>query len=214
MTNREIKAFKTPVSIIENISKLGWGVLKSKPLLGVKARMRKSEKHFLINWTSPGQSERVSPDSHYQDLRFDFKGYSIVLEQVFDKSNNLIWLKGVRTTENVDFFYTAGFEKKVAYYYRLLIPLERKMNSLFQLARKSFIDDYGMGYAQGTKATINGDELQISVFHDKKGKNYLAIDSTAQQPFENFSDKAHAVINGLGFLSGYLVGNEGWYFVY
>lgn len=215
MVKTDIKAFKAPVEMIKLMSSLGWGTLTSEPLTGVKARMRKADKQFLLNWTNPGPAEHS--DSHktgYKDLSFDFKGYSLVLEEVYDGSDMFFRHRGVRTTEHVNFFYTAGFEKKASYYYRLIIPLERKMDFLFQLARKPFADDFGRSYAHGTKAVIDNDELKVSIFQDEKKKYYLAIDATEQQPYEVFSNKAHAIINALGFLSGYLAGNTGWYFAY
>ncbi|ETZ19145.1 hypothetical protein [Pedobacter sp. V48] len=215
ISKKEVKSFKRPVEIIKLISGLGWGLLTSSPLSGVKARMRKVDKQFFLNWTTPGQSGELEPrKAGYQNLSFDFKGYSLVLEEVFDGSDMIFRHRGVKTTENVNFFYTAGFKKNASFYYRLIIPLERKMDFLFQIARKPFLDDFGSIHALGTQAVINGDELQISIFYDEKKKFYLAIESYEKQSYEIFNDKAHAVINALGFLTGHLAGNTGWYFAY
>lgn len=110
---------------------------------------------FLLNWTNPGQLEpRLQPDKEYQDLSFDFKGYSLILEAVYNDSEMIARRKGVETTGYVDFFYTLGVNKNTPYCFRLIIPLERKMSFIFQLSRKTFNDDFGRGYANGTQVII------------------------------------------------------------
>jgi len=215
MSKENAKALKTPVEIIKTISRMGWGTITRHPLAGVKARMRRAEGQFLLNWTNPGQLEpRLQPDKEYQDLSFDFKGHSLILEAIYSDSEVIARQKGVRTTEHVDFFHTSGFNKKTPYRFRLILPLDRKMSFIFQLSRKTFTDDFDRGYANGTRVIINGDELKVGVFHDDSKKDYLTIESQENQSFDIFSNKAHAAINGLGFLTGYLAGNAGWYFAY
>lgn len=210
---KDIKFFKTPLEIISQVSSIGWGLVVTEPLAGVKARLRKQGKQFLINWTNPGRPADTLPGNDYHDLLFEFKGFKLCLERIHVGSFFLKFSRAKSSTE-VDFFYTQGLKKPAGYYYRLIVPLEKKMDFLLQLARRTFADDFGMFSAHGTQAVISGDILQICVFQDARKKYHLAIESKVKQPFESFSNKAHSVINGLGFLTGHLAGNAGWYFAY
>ena len=210
---KDIKFFKGPLETIHEVSSIGWGLLLTEPLAGVKARLRKQGKQFLINWTNPGRAVDTPPGSDYHDLLFEFKGYKLYLERIH-VGNFFLKFSRAKSSTEVDFFHTRGFKKTNGYYYRLIVPLEKKMDFLFQLTRRTFADDFGIFSAHGTHAIISGDVLQVCVFQDAKKKYHLAIESKVKQPFEAFSNKAHAVINGLGFLTGHLAGNAGWYFAY
>jgi len=211
---KDIKYFKEPVATIRAVITMGWGTISSEPLAGVKARLRRNGKQFLINWTNPGRPAEASASlEQYRDLDFSFKGHTLRLEQVRVDTFFLGHAR-VKSTTEVDFFHTAGFRKTAAYYYRLIVPLEKKMDIHFQLARRIFVNDFGISSSEGTQATISGDILQVCLFQDDKKKHYLVIESKLKQPFEDFSNKVHAVINGLGFLTGHLAGNAGWYFAY
>ena len=216
MSVKNIKFFRSPLEIIKSFSKVGWGILNTEALPGVKARLRKSGKYFLLNWTGPGDIIPCSlPKAAYDNLLFELNGRKLILEEVLDTSNIFLRHRGVKFTENVNFFYSDGFSKESAYYFRLIIPLERKMNFHFQLERFSFEDDLGWLHAQGIRSKIEDDELDVCLFHDgQKRSDYLSIEATQLQTFNIFSEKAHAVINALGFITGYLAGNEGWYFAY
>ncbi|MDB5158399.1 MAG: hypothetical protein JWR50_3106 [Mucilaginibacter sp.] len=211
----DIKAFKAPVDTIKLISRTGWGMLINTPFIGVKARLRKAGKKFILNWTCPYLPENIEKKQNgYYNLLLNFSGYSLVLEDVLAVSDLSFQFPKVKKTEQIDYFHTDGFDKKANYFFRLIIPLEEKLEFFFQLERKTFEDDFGWRHARGTQVVINGDLLQVCVFHDEKQINYLSIESYKKQPYELFSDKAHAVINGLGLLTGYLAGNSGWYFAY
>lgn len=210
----DIKYFKEPVAIIAAICKTGWGIFIGEALTGVKARFRRDGKQFYINWTSTWKpAEGTLGKAEYHDLDFQFRGHDLRLENIrFD--NFFPAHIRVTSTNEVDFFYTAGFSKTSPYYYRLIVPLEKNLDFNFQLTRMPFVSDFGIMSSLGTRTTINGDVFQVCVFKDPKDNYYLSVESKVEHPFEIFSNKAHAIINGLGFMTGHLAGNAGWYFAY
>jgi len=194
----------------------GWGTFVGPPFDMVKGRWRKKGKQFLLDWTTPGfeTAEKDIDAGEYIDLNYTYRSQQLTLQQIHIGNKHFGSMRGVKLSSEVDFFSTKGFSTPAKYYYRLIVPLEKKLNFFFQIQRHSFFEDFGFHRADGTQATIDGDLLDISVFPDNDKKYYLAIDTTIKQPFETFSNKAHAVINGLGLLSGYMAGDAGWYFAY
>jgi hypothetical protein len=215
-TPEEIKAFKSLVETIRTLNQTGWGAFQGGPLGGVKGRWRKVGKEFSLTWINPGLAglDKETDAGDSMDIDFHFKYLNLSLERVYIGSKQFRGAGRSKIVSDVEFFHTKGFSKHRNYYFRLLVPLEKKLSLLFQLQRRSFADDFGWRHAEGTQATISGDVLQVCIFPDEKKKYYLSIESSLKQSFEIFSNKAHAVINGLGLLTGHLAGNSGWYFAY
>lgn len=209
-----VKYFTELVQTIGHFDKSGWGKLMSDPVNGIKARLKKDNNQYLINWTDPGRVITPSiTNREYWDLDYYFKKYQLRLENVHVGSF-MLGHGHVRTTTEVDFFHTIGYQKDLDNYYRLIIPLEYNLDFFFQLTRKAFLDDFGIHNSNGTIINIEDDILQVCLFKDEVGKMYLSIESNKKQAYAQFSDKAMAVVNALAYFTGYLAGGHGWYFAY
>jgi hypothetical protein len=110
--------------------------------------------------------------------------------------------------------HSIGFSKNKKYYYRLIIPLKEELQFHFQIEETPFSTDLGYFSRTGTTAIVKGDTFQICCFHNRKKEYFLSIESNSKQTYDEFADKAYAVKIALGYLSGYFVGNCGYFFAY
>jgi hypothetical protein len=116
---------------------------------------------------------------------------------------------------DVDFFYTKGYSKKNQYYYRLVFPLNHKLNFHFQIEEAIFSTDLLRSSRNATMATIAGDEFIAYTFDDETGeKHFFAIETAIKCDYDIFSEKAFALKNAIGYLTGYLAGDGGYFFAY
>lgn len=119
-----------------------------------------------------------------------------------------------RFSGSIDQFHTIGYSESNAYFYRMIIPLERELRFHYQLEEHFFETDLGYISRTGTKCSINGDTLILAVFQDDENNYFLSIESELAQDFESFSEKAFAARNALAYVSGYYAGDSCYCFTY
>lgn len=203
-----------PIKIIDEINKTKWGTVikKSSPLDGIKAFIKHNGDGFSIefqyNIFSPIQ-RKLSLGKSYKKVKFLEKGHSIIFEDFFLYHRSTSKFKA-----EVKNLYSLGFSKKKNYRYQLIIPLEREIRLAYTIEETLFTSDLGFHSRTSTQATINNDAISACIIEGNEKEFYLAIESKTLQTFDDFSKKAHAVIYGLGYLSGYMAGNKGYYFAY
>lgn len=140
---------------------------------------------------------------------FKTTSQSMILENLF---------LGTRSSHSFTGFcshiYTDGYSKSNKCYYRLIIPLSTKMNFLFQVEESIYETDLGYRSRTGLTASIDGEDLYACVISNSNKDYFHSIESRIKQGFDSFSKKANALKNGLGYLTGHLAGNNGYYFAY
>lgn len=208
----EIKYHKALIPTIEQFKKPKSGKLISKKEIfnGKKAKFKPHKKEFTIDFQYnifSKNRKNFNLGEYHKGIQIQFDETIYNLESVFLGNH-----APPRVTGSIDRIHTIGFSEKRKYYYRLIIPLEKQLNFHFQIAETHFVTD--LGYRTGTTAIINGESIQACCIHNDKKEYFLAIDSTVKQTFDEFAEKAHAVKVGIGYLSGFCPGNQGYFFAY
>lgn len=210
----EIKYHKTLLQTIEQFKKPKSGKLISKKEIfnGKKAKFKPHKKEFRVEF----QYNIFSKKRRDLDVGEYHKGIQIKLgETIYNLESVFLGNHAPpRVTGSIDRIHTLGFSEKRKYYYRLIIPLEKQLNFHFQIAETHFTTDLGYHSNTGTTAIINGESIQACCIHNDKKEYFLAIDSAVKQTFDEFAEKAHAVKIGMGYLSGFCAGNQGYFFAY
>jgi len=210
----EIKYHKTLLQTIEQFKKNKSGKLISKKEIfnGRSAKFKSHKKGFTIEFQYnifSKNRKQLDVGEYHKGIQIKFGETTYNLESVFLGNHT-----PPRVTGIVDRIHTIGFSEKNKYYYRLIIPLEKQLNFHFQIAETHFTTDLGYRSRTGTTAIINGESIQACCIHNEKKEYYLAVDSTVKQTFDEFAEKANAVKIGIGYLSGFYAGNQGYFFAY
>lgn len=210
----EIKYHKVLLKTIEQFKKPKSGKLISKKEIfnGRRAKFKPHKKEFTIefqyNIFSKNRKD-LDVGEYHKGIQIQFGEIIYDLESVFLGNH-----APPKVTGSIDKIHTIGFSKKRNYYYRLIIPLEKQLNFHFQISETLFTTDLGYHSRTGTNAIINGESIQACCIHNEKKEYFLSIDSAVKQPFDEFAEKAHALKIGMGYLSGFFAGNQGYFFAY
>ncbi len=174
-------------------------LLKKRSLLdNIEAFIEPSGKDFSItfdwnNYTRKGK--KLDIGEYHKKVEFKLNDQSLILSDLFLRKRSLPQFTGQSS-----FIYTKGFSLKKQYYYRLLIPLDKQLLLHYKVEARSTI--------------INNDILRFKVTQNNRNDYFLIIESELKQSYELFSEKAHAIKNAVGYLTGYLAGNGGYFFAY
>lgn len=210
----KIEYHKALLEVIEQFKKPKSGKLVSKKEIfnGKSVKFKSHKKEFTIEFQydiSSKNKKDLDVGKYYKGIQVRFGKNVYDLESVFLGNH-----APPNMTASVDRIHTVGFSEKKNFYYQLIIPLEKELRFHYNIAETHFVTDLGYVSRTGTTATINGESIQACCIHNDKKEYFLAIDSTVKQTFEEFSEKAHAVKIGMGYLSGHFAGNQGFYFAY
>ncbi|RFM26748.1 hypothetical protein [Deminuibacter soli] len=184
-------------------------IKNNSPFHNKAAELLPEEDHFRLDImlrNSVYREEIVG--ATYQELTLTLEKETLIANDVY-----ILQASGPSATAQVGNLASAGFKPKGNYYFRLLMPLQEQIYLHYSLEERHFESDLGFISRLGTAAVINGEELTICTF-PVEDKWYLSIESPAKQDLDSFADKAFAVLCGLGFISGHLAGEQGWYFAY
>lgn len=212
-----LRYHKIMLEIIDEFKKVKSGKLlkTSSPFNGLKASMRVYKKGFSVEFKPDifsSNKEKLDVGQYHDDIQIEFKNSKFVLESVFLQNHAIPKFTGV-----VSRIHTKGYSEKKAYHYRLIIPLDNELNFHFNIEQASFSSDLGYSSRCATKANIDDETIEICCIYRTVGKrkeHFLVIDSDKKQTFEEFSHKTNSVKIGLGYLSGYYAGNQGYFFCY
>jgi hypothetical protein len=79
----------------------------------------------------------------------------------------------------------------------------------------AYTNDFLEWSRTATKAVIAGDEfIAYTLQNESRDKSFLGIECEVKMDYELFSEKAFALKNALGYLTGHLAGDGGYFFVY
>lgn len=176
------------------------------------AKFKPHKKEFTIDFQYNIFSKHrkdLDASEYHKGIQIQFGATIYNLESVFLENHVPPSLTG-----SIDRIHTVGFSKKKKYYYHLIIPLEKELKFHYNIAETHFTTDLGYRSRTGTTAIINGESIQACCIHNDKKEYFLAIDSVVKQTFDEFAEKAYAVKIGVGYLSGYYAGNQGFFFAY
>lgn len=187
---------------------------RSKSSLDDQAvEMQPYKKSFTVSFQYDRGIEvrrRLGVGQCHKAVTFITSGETLVFESIYLRRHSPPNFKG-----DVDFFYTKGYSKKKKYYYRLLVPLSVEVKFHYQLEESFFETDIGYQSRLGTRSVINKDTIYVSIIQDPKSKkHYLNIESEVLQDYDSFSEKSFAVKTGLAYLTGYMAGDNGFFFAY
>jgi hypothetical protein len=213
--SKKVYYHKLPVQLIKAIEKTNTGKLKkTTKAVSIRSTMKASGKQFELKMRSDYFSSKPKEykfGTEYRKVTFSSKSQTLVLEKLFfsNHSSNIL-------TGNIHSFYTKGYSKIKKYRYRLIIPLKHEMNFHYQIDETLYVSDFGYSTWNGLTCIINGETMHAHIIHDKEKKKnyYLSIHSDKPQTYYNFSEKAFAVKNGIGYLTGYMAGDKGYFFTY
>lgn len=205
--------YKPALQIIKQVEKLNHGVLfENGHLETTKARMKSGGNQFEVKIISNLFSDKKNQLIFGKSIKkvfFKTKLHSLILEQIHfgERSTNLI--SGLTNS-----FYSDGFSKSNKYWFRLIIPLEKEINFHYNIEQTRFLTDFGYFSRCGLSCYINDEILWAQVVHDQNKNYYLSIHSEKRQTLNSFKEKAFAIKNGFGYLTGQLAGNKGYFFCY
>jgi hypothetical protein len=211
----DLQFHKAPLQIIKDLEKPMAGILRKRSFSidGLKAEMKPAGKqfsvHFLLNAPAKGKKAFRHGTNPKKVEFMKAGGRNLIFENFFVG----IWSPS-EITGYVDFLYSKGYSKIEKYYYRLIIPLKEELRFHYQIQRWGYSTDLGYNSSTGTRAKVNGDTILVSIIHNDNKEYFLAIESKELQRYDSFSDKAFAVKNGLGWMTGYLAGDKGYFFAY
>jgi len=208
------------VNLIERLQLEISGTLSKKgtPLDNYNATITRRNKGFDLTWAADVfkfRDKRYSVGKWLKSVRFDWEDYSIIFKQLYIRSHQNNTSSGSRYVASAHDFHSRNFKIGQPYYFRLIIPLEKELDLHNYIAFKTFTTDLGFRSSCGTGASINEDFLQACIVNkDDKKKYYLSIESELKQDYETFSEKTHAFKNAIGYISGHLPANAGYFFAY
>ena len=196
--------------IIKGFLKPKWGKLRLPPggttYISSRSKPSGSELQFEFSYI-PGRSMKdLKFGTFLKKVAFTTTSQNLVLENLFLGTRSLSTFIGY-----CGHIYTKGYSKSTKYYYRIVIPLSRKMNFFFQIEDSIYETDLGYRSRAGLTAIICNEEVYACVINDNNKEYFLSIESRIKQDFDSFSLKANAVKNALGYLTGHLAGNNGYY---
>jgi hypothetical protein len=212
---KNIKYHKELIKTIENFkeSKSGKLISKNEIFNGKEVNFKPHDNIFIVDFQNEVFSKKTFLGNfigeHFTGIQIQLGRTVYILESVFLGNYNLSKLSG-----NVDRFHTIGFYENAKYYYRLVIPLKKKLDFHYQIEQTSFKTDLGYFSRSSTTAIIDGESIHAYCINNEKNQNYFVIESNIKQTFDQFINKANAIKLGIGYLSGYYVGNKGFFFAY
>ena len=184
-------------------------IKSDSPLDGIDASLNYKRKGFTIEFDDGYKPLKLDVGQRHKKIAFESPLSNVVFEYVWLLHHSPPFFSG-----DVDFFYTKGYSKKREYYYRLVFVLDKKFDFHYQIEETGYTSDL-VWSRTGTKAVIDGDELTAYTFTDSgHANNYFAIETDAKMNYDTFSNKAFALKNAVGYLTGFLAGDGGYFFAY
>jgi hypothetical protein len=125
---------------------------------------------------------------------------------------------GLISTPNVSAsvseFMTDGFDSKDSYYYRLFIPLKKKIDFHFYIEHIGFKTKSYVSISC-TRITYKLLNIDLYIHHEKEADfYYLILDASQSLGLELFQDYCFSTLVSFGFITGKLPQDEGYFFAY
>lgn len=213
MSEKKILYHKVLLDMIDKFKRPKWGkfVSKDKTFNGRRAYFKPFKKEFKVKFSYNVFSTRRKLDvgQMHKNISIQFGNQVYDLEDVFLGNHSMPHFTG-----SVSRIHTKGFSETSKYYYRVVIPLERELELHYKIEETRFTTDLGYYTRTGTTATLAAEPIKVCCIHRNKTEHFLVIDSPIKQNFDEFAEKSNAVKVGLGYLTGFYTGNQGYFFAY
>lgn len=217
MGKADIVYHKECLEAIRWLARRKWGeiVKKNSPLHGRKIMLAAEGKKFAIKFILPigtESFEKVGAGKTIKNLLFNPTSprHSLVLEDSYIHTYS-----PPRHDGFIHSLRTKRFSSKKLGYFKLFVPLSKALNFFHQIEPAHFISDTGTISMHSVTAVISGVSLLACIIKDQvSGQFFLSIESKHKLTFSSFKNKAHAIRNGLAYLTGHLSGNQAYYFSY
>ncbi|MDP1746407.1 MAG: hypothetical protein Q8L90_12565 [Bacteroidota bacterium] len=172
----------------------------NSPIDKIVANLSKDEnKGFILKFEAPNYYHLDLGD--IDSVTIVTEKHTFYLENIFINS-----IAPPNITGSISSIQTKDFNKQTNYYYRLFIPLRKKISFY------SFIECYS---SERLQIKYDNLELNLYKFNDKeKGLDYLILDSSTSLPFEQFSQCCFGGLVSLGYITGILPQDEGYFFAF
>lgn len=202
---------KAALLLIRKTLKARWGKISKRgsPIDGAKAFIKKNEKEFLLAFAPTFIVRRLETGEYVKKVEFKSGRETVIIESLFINSYS-----PPKYTGQANFLYTKGFSKKKKQYFRFIVPLSKEIKFHNILETRGYKTDLGYSSSCSSQAIINEELLSVYILHDENKNYFLSIESNLIQDFQIFSNKAFAIINGIGYLTGILAGDFGWFIYY
>lgn len=142
-------------------------------------------------------------------VKFEYDKNIIVLESMF-----IYTISPPKIIGSVNSIYSDGYSKTKKQYYKFVIPIIKDINIHFTIEEIIFSTDRVTSSRLGTLVKLSEQDVYIILEQDENKNRFLIIESKKKQSFEDFSSVVFAIRIGLGYVTGYFVGNYGYYFSY
>ncbi len=202
---------KEPIKFIEEFELPKNGSLKcrSNYLNGLKNISFESNKNlFKISFKDilTSKNNKTILGKIIKDVSFNTEDETLKIQQIYLDSFN---------TGIINSIISSSLKKDKLKYYKIVIPLKKKINFNFQLSKFIYASENWKWSTNGTIINFEDEEIYILQEKDEtKSKGYLIIESNKKQSFEEFADKMFAIRVSLGYILGNFIGGKAYYFAY
>lgn len=174
---------------------------------------------ILANFTKgadKGFSLKFEDPSHYhfdlgdiEHLNIQTQKYTLHLDKVFINS-----IAPPTVLGSISCFHTDGFNRLDNYYFRLIIPVKKKVDFHYYISPFLY-ETKKHRSSECIRVSYEKLDLDLYLYNDKeKETNYLIIDSLTQLSFEQFSEYCFSTLVSYGYVTGKLPQDEGYFFAY
>lgn len=198
------------VEFINNFQKVKKGKLINKfRKIDTEAEFEFKRKECYISFNFSRYRKHIDVGTVLRKSTVYWDSKIINVENLFLGHTNVGYIEGSAQTMN-----SKGFKKNKNAYFRLIIPVEESHNFHFYIDHSSYANDYGIISSAHVRALIKENLMEAYYFDDKKGNHFFGVETTSKITYEEFADKAFAIKNAIGFLTGRTHGNYGYFFMY
>ena len=198
------------ITIIEELQKDHYVVI-DKPGTSIDKTLahfnKKKQKGFTLNFDDPTHTHFNLSDIH--NLNIQTSKHLLKVQKLLISSHNLQTVSASITN-----FQSENFRKKESYYFRLIIPLQNKVDFHFAIQRFHYETKRNRS---SECIRISYSDMQVDLYQyvdRKKDLNYLIIDASEQTTLNSFSEYCFDTLVSFGYVTGSMPQNEGYFFAY
>lgn len=171
------------------------------------AHLNKNDgKGFTLSFEDPTHSYFNFED--LTNITIETSKHSLYIDKVLINSVSLPNVSG-----NVFTFYSQDFDKKMPTYFRLIVPLKRKIDFHFYIEHYHYETKKNRS-SECVRVKYKDAIQDLYFYHDQEAVSYLIIDSPAQMTFDTFSNYCFSTLLSYGYITGKFPQDEGYFFAY
>ncbi len=213
---------KEPIKFIKKFEKTSTGSFTKSnsnvlsDISNVKLSYKKKEFVAEFNYFDILSKERtISTGNQIKNVYFKNKK-ELIFDNMFVGGISVSSKKGETSSVKgyIGRIQSANFKENNKQYYKLVVPLKKKLDFFFVIEGSHYSNDFGFNSTSSIKTELSNETFFIINEKDKNKKEFLIIESNTKQTFEEFSNKTFSIRVVLGYTTGLFSGNRGYYFGY